>query len=70
MTVEDIIRIQCETVAEHFRSENIHDWPAVHNTFVQDESAYYDVVHLSTRFKNVSGVKETIGAALADFTKG
>ncbi len=69
-TVEDIIRTQRETVAEHFQAENIHDWPAVHKTFVQDESAYYDVVPLSTKFKGISGVKDfyqTIGAALPDF---
>jgi hypothetical protein len=68
--MEDIIRLQRQTVSEHFRAENAHDWPAVHNTFVQTESAYYDVVPLSTMFKGISGVKDfyqSIAAALPDF---
>lgn len=48
--MEDIIRLQRATVDDHIRAENAHNWPAVHNTFVQDESAFYDVVPLHAHF--------------------
>jgi steroid delta-isomerase-like uncharacterized protein len=68
--MDDIIRRQRQTVAEHFRAENAHDWPAVHDTFIQGEDTYYDVVPLSTHFKGVAGVRDfyqSISAALPDF---
>jgi len=68
--MENIIELQRATVAEHFRAENAHDWPAVHHTFVQGDEAYYDVVPLSKRFRGISGVQDfysTISAALPDF---
>lgn len=46
-------------VAEHIRRENEHDWPGVHDTFVQDDRAYYEVVPLGTRFKGIEGVRST-----------
>jgi len=60
---------QREIVAEHIRCENEHDWPGVHDTFVQDERAYYDVVPLGVRFKGIDGVRNfyrTIATALPD----
>src|SRR5215472_15385821 len=68
--MERAIELQRATVAEHFRAENAHDWPAVHHTFVQGDDAYYDVVPLSKRFPGISGVKEfyqSISTALPDF---
>ena len=45
--MEELIRIQRATVDEHIREENVHNWPAVYGTFVQDEGfAFYDVVAL------------------------
>ena len=60
---------QREIVAEHIRCENEHDWPGVHDTFVQDDRAYYDVVPLGVRFKGIDGVRNfyrTIATALPD----
>lgn len=68
--MQDIIQIQRAAVAEHFRAENAHDWPAVHDTFVQTEKAYYDVVPLSTRYHGIAGVRDfykAISEALPDF---
>ena len=68
--MKDIIELQRATVAEHIRAENAKEWPAVYDTFIQDENAYYDVAPLATRFKGISGVKnfyEAIAAALPDF---
>ena len=42
--MEEIIRLRRATVDEHIREENAHNWPAVYDTFVPDESAFYDVV--------------------------
>ena len=69
--MEDIIRLQRATVDEHIRAENAHNWPAVHNTFVQDESAFYDVVPLHAHFSGLRGVKDFYHAAqnaFPDFT--
>ena len=68
--MDSIIERQRAIVAEHIRSENEHNWPAVYATFVQDDRAYYDVVPLGTRFKGIEGVRgfyRTIAAALPDF---
>jgi hypothetical protein len=68
--MQDIIQLQRATVAEHFRAENAHDWAAVHETFVQSDRAYYDVMPLSTRYRGISGVRDfykAIGEALPDF---
>jgi hypothetical protein len=66
--MEDIIRLQRATVAEHIREENAHNWPAVYGTFVQDEgSAFYDVVPLHTHFAGLTGVKDFYRAAEAAF---
>ena len=67
--MENTIERQREIVAEHIRGENEHNWPAVYDTFVQDERAYYDVVPLGTRFKGIEGVRgfyQSIAAALPD----
>jgi predicted ester cyclase len=60
---------QREVVATHIRGENEHNWPAVFDTFVQDDRAHYDVVPLGTSFKGVDGVRgfyQAIAAALPD----
>lgn len=67
--MDSSIERQRQIVAEHIRSENEHNWPAVYDTFVQDERAYYDVVPLGTRFKGIEGVRgfyQAISAALPD----
>jgi predicted ester cyclase len=65
---EDLIHIQRATVDEHIRAENSHNWPAVYDTFVQDEeSAFYDVVPLHTHFAGLTGVKDFYRAAEAAF---
>ncbi len=63
------IERQRAIVAEHIRCENAHDWPAVYETFVQDDRAFYDVVPLKASFKGIEGVRqfyETIARALPD----
>ena len=60
---------QREVVARHIRDENEHDWPAVYDTFVQDDRAHYDVMPLGTSFKGIDGVRgfyQAIAAALPD----
>jgi len=65
--MEDIIRIQRTTVEEHIRQENAHNWPAVHDTFIQNDSAFYDVIPLHTHFAGFTGVKDFYQAADAAF---
>jgi steroid delta-isomerase-like uncharacterized protein len=68
--MDEIIRLQRATVAEHIQAENNKDWSAVYDTFIQNENAYYDVAPLATRFKGISGVKDfyqVIAAAVPDF---
>lgn len=63
------IERQRAVVAEHIRGENEHNWPAVYNTFVQDDRAHYDVMPLGTSFKGIEGVRgfyEMIAAAVPD----
>ena len=63
------IERQRAVVAEHIRGENEHNWPAVYNTFVQDDRAHYDVMPLGTSFKGIDGVRgfyEMIAAAMPD----
>ena len=61
--MEDTIRIQRALIDEHIREENAHNWPAVHNTFIQDQRAFYDVVPLHTHFPGLGGVKDFYAAA-------
>jgi len=65
--VEQIIQLQRATIDEHVRHENAHNWPKVHDTFVQDENAFYDVVPFHTHFAGMAGVKDFYGAADAAF---
>ena len=66
--MDELIRIQRDTVDEHVRAENAHNWPAVYGTFVQDEdSAFFDVVPLHTHFAGITGVKDFYRAAAAAF---
>lgn len=70
MTDEKRIALQRACIIEHMRGENTHDWPAVYDTFVRDERAWYDVVPLSKRFDGFSGVQdfyETLETAIPDF---
>jgi steroid delta-isomerase-like uncharacterized protein len=55
--MEGIVERQRKIVSEHIRGENEHNWPAVYNTFVQDQRAYYDVVPFGTRFEGIDGVR-------------
>jgi len=67
--MDGTIERQRETVAEHIRGENEHDWPVVFGTFVQDDRAHYDVVALGASFKGIEGVRgfyQTIAAAMPD----
>ena len=52
------IERQRAIVAEHIRYEDEHNWPAVHNTFVQDDRAFYDVIPLQTTFRGIDGVRQ------------
>jgi predicted ester cyclase len=65
--VEDIIRMQRETVEEHIRHESSKNWQGVYDTFVADETAFYDVVPFNTRFSGFEGVKGFYGAANSAF---
>jgi steroid delta-isomerase-like uncharacterized protein len=63
------IERQRAIVAEHIGCENAHDWPAVYETFVQDDRAFYDVVPLRASFKGIEGVRQfysTIATAMPD----
>ena len=66
----DRVARQQALVAEHIRAENERNWPAVYDTFVQDERAFYDVIPLSTTFHGLDGVRqfyEMIATAAPDF---
>jgi predicted ester cyclase len=66
--MEDLIRLQRATIAEHIREENAHNWSAVYKTFIQDEgSAFYDVVPFHTHFVGLTGVRDFYQAAAAAF---
>jgi predicted ester cyclase len=65
--MEDTIRAQRATVDEHIRRENGKSWSGVYDTFVQDESAFYDVVPFNIRYPGFSGVKDFYQAANAAF---
>ena len=56
--MDEIIRAQRATVDEHIRRENGKNWPGVYDTFIQDESAFYDVVPFNVRYSGFSGVKD------------
>jgi len=67
--MEGALERQRAVVAEHIRGENEHNWPAVYDTFVQDERAHYDVVPLGAKFNGIEGVRgfyQAIAAALPD----
>jgi predicted ester cyclase len=70
MTADQRIALHRETIDEHMRAENAHEWPAVYDTFIQDERAYYDVVPLSSKFDGFKGVVdfyEIFDKAVPDF---
>ena len=67
--MDSTLERQRKVVARHIRVENEHNWPAVYDTFVQDERAHYDVMPLGTSFKGIEGVRgfyQAIAAALPD----
>ena len=69
--MEDLINLQRATITEHIRAEIAKEWNAVYDTFVQDQSAFFDVAPLGTRFPGISGVRDfysIIHAAFPDFT--
>ncbi|PYU18079.1 MAG: hypothetical protein DMG30_29195 [Acidobacteria bacterium] len=65
--MDPIIERQRAIVAEHIRCENVHHWPGVYDTFVQDERAYYEVMPLGTKFLGIEGVRNFYGAIAAAF---
>ena len=68
--MENLINLQRATIDEHIRAENLKEWGAVYDTFVQNQDSFFDVVPLGTRFPGISGVKDfysVIHAALPDF---
>ncbi|MEZ4869765.1 MAG: ester cyclase [Caldilineaceae bacterium] len=68
--MNEILKRQRATVDAHIQAENSKDWPAVYDTFIQSDAAYYDVAPLATRFEEISGVidfYEVIAAAVPDF---
>jgi len=67
--MENAVERQRKIVAEHIRGENEHNWPAVYDTFVQDDRAHYDVVPLGASFRGIEGVRgfyQSIAAAFPD----
>jgi steroid delta-isomerase-like uncharacterized protein len=67
--MDSTVERQREVVARRIRGENEHNWPAVYDTFVQDERAHYDVMSLGASFKGIDGVRgfyQAIAAALPD----
>ena len=56
--MDEIIRAQRATVDEHIRRENGKNWSGVYDTFIQDESAFYDAVPFNVRYSGFSGVKD------------
>lgn len=70
LNVEERIALQRETIRQHIHSENGHDWERVYDTFVRDETAYYDVMPLNTHFKGIQGIEDFYSAlekAVPDF---
>ena len=68
--MENIITLQRATVDEHIRAENAKEWEAVYDTFIQNQSSFFDVIPLGNRFAGISGVKDfytVIHAAFPDF---
>lgn len=69
-TAAERIAIQRQTIVEHMRAENAHEWPAVYDTFLRDERSSYDVVPLNTTFNGFNGVMDfyaAFDAAFPDF---
>ena len=67
--MDGVLEHQRAIVAEHIRAENEHNWPAVYDTFVQDERAHYDVMPLGAKFNGIEGVRgfyQAIAVALPD----
>ncbi|MGY4103202.1 ester cyclase [Nocardia sp. R16R-3T] len=70
LTDDARIKLQRDTVAQHFAGENEHDWDKVYDTFIQDERAWYDVMPFAARYSGFSGVQEfyaAFEAAVPDF---
>ncbi|MSP12529.1 MAG: hypothetical protein EXR62_06185 [Chloroflexi bacterium] len=65
--MQDIIKLQRDTVDEHIQTENAKDWQGVYKTFVQDGGAYFDVGPLATRFLGLSGVNDFNQAITVSF---
>jgi predicted ester cyclase len=70
MTPEELINLQRETIVQHMKGENDHNWTMVYDTFIQDSTSWYDVVPLSNKFEGFSGVQEfyqVFESAVPDF---
>ena len=67
--MEEIIRRQRAMVDQYISLENAHNWPAVRDTFVSDESAI-DVVPFHAKFGGLNGITDfyqAVGSAFPDF---
>jgi steroid delta-isomerase-like uncharacterized protein len=65
--MDSVIERQRAIVAEHIRCENEHDWNGVHDTFVQDDRAHYDVVPMGAKLQGIEGVRNFYGGIAAAF---
>jgi steroid delta-isomerase-like uncharacterized protein len=53
----DLLQKQRESVANHIRLENEHQWADVNTTLVQDDRAFFDFVPVG-QFKGAEGVRQ------------
>jgi len=65
--MDEVIRMQKDTVNTHIRHESKKNWKGVYYTFVPDERAFYDVVPFNARYSGFSGVKDFYEVANASF---
>jgi len=65
--MDEVIRMQKDTVKTHIRHESKKNWKGVYDTFVPDERAFYDVVPFNARYSGFSGVKDFYEVANASF---
>ena len=53
----DLLQKQRDSVANHIRLENEHQWADVNTTLVQDDRAFFDFVPVG-QFKGAEGVRQ------------
>ena len=62
----DLLQKQRESVANHIRLENEHQWADVKTTMVQDDRAFFDFVPVG-QFKDAEGVRQFYQAVSTAF---